>query len=463
MKIKSNMKTMHRIAVILLCMALLLAGSQIMFAASPVPGQMPAGPVALVGGVIHPVSGPELRDAVLIFDQGKIIAVGKDVAIPANAEKIDLKGQHVYPGLIEAHTHLGLVEISSVKATVDQAETGEINPNVKAQVAVNPDSEMIPVTRSSGVLTVLTAPGGGLISGQSAVMQLDGWTWEDMTVKSGVGMHIRWPRMAAIHTWRLDESAESQLANRDKSLRDIRRTIADARAYLAARKAATNGAAAKDAAALPLDSDARWEAMIPVLEGRMPVIIEADEIQQIESAVAFARHEGLKMILLGGYDAAQCSELLKQNSIPVILYGVHRLPQRKDDAYDAPFTVAAKLHQAGIKFCISGNGRMGNIRNLAYHAGTAAAYGLPAEEALKAVTLYPAEILGVADRLGSLAAGKDATLIITDGDPLEITSHVNAAFIGGRPVDLTDRHKQLWQKYQEKYRRQSPDKNAAGK
>jgi len=206
---------------------------------------------------------------------------------------------------------------------------------------------------------VLTAPSGGLIAGQSAVMQLDGWTWEDMTVKGGVAMHIRWPRMAAIHTWRLDESAESQLANRDKSLRDIRRTIADARAYMAARRPW------RPIRPMPLDSDARWEAMIPVLEGRMPVIIEADEIQQIESAVAFARHEGLKMILLGGYDAAQCSELLKQNSIPVILSGVHRLPQRKDDAFDTPFTIAAKLHKAGIKFCISGNGRMGNIRNLA--------------------------------------------------------------------------------------------------
>lgn len=457
MRIKTNMNTSSRIALVLLGVAWTVASSQELFAASPVPGQMPASPVALVGGVIHPVNGPEIRDGMLIFDQGKIVAVGKDLAIPANAEKIDLKGQHVYPGLIDAHTHLGLSEITSVKATVDQAETGEINPNVKAQVAVNPDSEMIPVTRSSGVLSVLTAPSGGLIAGQSAVMQLDGWTWEDMTVKEGVGMHIQWPRMAAIHTWRLDDSAESQLAGRDKTLREIRRTLADARAYLAAKKAAA------DKKTVPLDSDARWEAMIPVLEGRMPVIIAADEIQQIESAVAFARHEDLKMILLGGYDAPQCSELLKQNSIPVILSGVHRLPQRKDDAYDTPFTIASKLHKAGVKFCISGNGRMGNIRNLAYHAGTAAAYDLPPEEALKAVTLYPAEILGVSNRLGSLAVGKDATLIITDGDPLEITSHVNAAFVAGRPIDLTDRHKQLWQKYQEKYRRLSPEKTAAGK
>ncbi|HVC92088.1 MAG TPA: amidohydrolase family protein [Pirellulales bacterium] len=420
--------------------------------ASPeVPGAPQKHPIALVGGVIHPINGPELREGVLLFDQGKIVAVGKDVALPADAKKIDLAGQHVYPGLIDAYTQLGLLEIPLVRATVDQAETGRVNPNVKAQVAVNPDSELIPVTRSGGVLTVLVAPIGGLISGISAVIELDGWTWEQMTLRPNVGLHVTWPQMAPIHTWRMEISAQEQLQSRDKSLAEIRRAVSDARAYQTAKRAQTAGAGP------PVDFDARWEAMIPVLEGQLPLIVDADEIQQIQSALAFAEREGLKLILMGGYDAPLCAELLKLRQVPVIVGGVYRLPRRKDDSVDTPFTVPARLHEAGVTFCISGVERTSGVRNLPYHAGMAAAHGLPADEALKAVTLYPAQILGVADRIGSLEAGKDATLIVTTGDPLEIPTQVTRAFIKGREVPLNDRQKRLWEKYKEKYRRMGID------
>ncbi len=199
--------------------------------------------------------------------------------------------------------------------------------------------------------------------------------------------------------------------------------------------------------------------MIPVLARQIPVFIDAEETQQIQAAVSFAEQEKLRLVIVGGYDAPACAELLKKHNVPVIVAGVHRLPRRRNDPYDAPFTVPARLHAAGIEFCIAGviGGSSGaspaNVRNLPHHAGTAAAHGLPSEEALKAVTLYPAKLLGVDDRIGSLEVGKDATLIVTTGDPLDIPTHVTAAYIQGREVSLNDRHKRLWEKYKEKYRR----------
>ena len=416
--------------------------------ASPeLPGAPQDHPIALAGGVIHPVSGPEIRDGVLLFDGGKIVAVGKDVVLPANVERVELKGRRVYPGLIDAFTQIGLVEIPLVKATADQNEIGRINPNVKAHVAVNPDSEAIPIARSGGVLTALSIPGGGLITGTSSLMQLDGWGPEEMTLRPAVGVHVRWPNMAPIHTWWQEMSAQEQLQSRDKALVEIRKALADARAYHKHRQTR------KNAAGRLHDFDARWEALVPVFEGKLPLIVDADEIQQIQSAVALCEQEGLKLIIAGGYDAPECAELLKKRGVPVIVGGVHRLPRRRDDAYDAPFTLPARLRDAGISFCISSAERPSMVRNLAHHAGTAAAFGLSAEEAMKAITLSAAEILGVADRLGSLEAGKDATLIVVSDDPLEIPTQVELAYIQGRQVQLNDRQKRLWEKYKEKYRR----------
>jgi imidazolonepropionase-like amidohydrolase len=260
-------------------------------------------------------------------------------------------------------------------------------------------------------------------------------------------MHVRWPRMAPVHTWRLEESAESQLAKRDATLRELRTTFDQARAYWHARRAAE-----KKAAPMPAH-DQRWEALGPVLDGRQPVIVNADELQQIQSAIAWANEYQIKIIIAGGYDAPRCTELLKQHKVPVIVTGVNRLPQRRDDPYDTPFTVPAQLHKAGVTYCLAGLGRMGNIRNLPYHAATAVAFGLSKDEAYRAITINAAQILGVADRIGSLEAGKDATLFVASGDPLEIPTNLTAAYIQGRPVDLSNRQTKLWQKYEEKYRR----------
>ncbi len=418
-----------------------------------VPGAPQNHPVALVGGTVHSASGPVIENAVVLFEGGKISAVGADVTIPDDAERVDVRGKHVYPGLIDANSQLGLVEVSSVRGSVDSAETGLINPNVRAEVAVNPDSELIPVARSGGVLAVLTVPGGGLITGTSACMVLDGWTWEDMCLQPSVGLHVSWPRMQPIEAWWIEESADAQISSRDRALKSIRQAFADARAYRAAKRAS-----ADDPSATP-QHDARWEAMIPVLDGALRVFISAEDIQQLQAALAFAEQQGVKPVIVGGYDAAQCVPLLKKLGAPVIIGGVHRTPQRRHDAYDSAFTLPERLRAAGVPFCIGGvmGGSSGssssNARNLPDHAGTAAAHGLPADEALKAITLYPAQILGVADRLGSLEPGKDATLIVADGDILEIPTQVTSAYIRGAESTLMDRHKRLWEKYKEKYRR----------
>jgi imidazolonepropionase-like amidohydrolase len=422
--------------------------------ASPeVPGRAPDHPVALIGGTIHPVDAADIPGGVLLMDGGKIVAIGgADLPLPEGTERIDVTGRHVYPGLIAPHSDLGLFEIESVRATRDQAEAGQVNPNVKAQVAFNPDSELIPVARSNGVLLAVTAPAGGLIAGTSAVMQLDGWTWEEMTLRPDAGMVVNWPQSVGSHDWLSGTTTGVDLEGRANAIRTIRQAFADARAYQTARQSV--GAVQADGSAQPdPEHDSRWEGLLPILEGRVPLIVQADAAADIQSAVAFAVEQKVRIIILGGYEAPQCAALLKTHDVPVIVAGTHRLPERSADAYDEPFTVPQRLYEAGVRFCIGCNESAWNLRNLPYQAATAVSYGLPPEAALRSITLSPAEILGVADRVGSLAAGKDATLIVTDGDPLEIVTHVEQAWIQGRPVDLSDRQKRLWRKYQEKYKR----------
>ncbi len=412
------------------------------FGHNEVPGAPQSRPVALIHAVVHPVTSEAIVDATIVFDQGRIVAVGKDVTIPAGAEVIDLGGKHVYPGLFGGPSDIGLTEINSVRATRDESETGQFNPNARAEVAVNPDSEHIPVTRSNGVLFSLTAPQGGLIAGTAAVLQLDGWTFEDMTLHAPAALVIQWPRRRAVGRFGRDTTSSAD------DVRDgvdgIEDYFKQARAYHTLRQA--NPAAPRDA---------RLEAMIPVLEGKVPILVAADDLGQIQAAVAFAAAHRVKLIIYGGYDAPRCAALLKQHDVPVIVSAVYRVPQRRHEAVDDPYTLPARLHAAGIRFTIAGTGRFGAsmLRNLGFHAGTAAAHGLDKLEALRAVTLYPAQVFGVGDRIGSLEVGKDASLIVTDGDPLEVTTQVLAAYVQGREVELNDRHKRLWRKYERKYER----------
>ena len=366
--------------------------------------------------------------------------------VPENARIIDISGKFVYPALIEAESELGLNEISAVPATVDIIEKGEINPNVHAERAVNPDSERIPVTRANGVALAVSVPEGGLVSGLSALMMLDGWTWESMVLKAPVGMAVRWPTMLSTDTFGAADVREKHRKQVAEQRRTIEEAFRDARSYMDAR-------IGENTDGIPVHkTDVRWEAMIPVLRGELPVFVYAQRKREIETAVEWADREKLRMVLVGGLDAPLVADLLREKGIPVVVTPILRLPLRRDDPYDAPYTVPKRLYEAGVRFCIAGGSGYGNERNLPYHAAQARAYGLPEDAALRSVTLSVAEILGVEARVGSIAAGKDATVIVTDGDPLEIRTHTERLFIQGRDVPLTSRHTRLNDKYRERYR-----------
>lgn len=392
---------------------------------SLVAGTSRAETFVLTGGTIHPVAGEAIEGGMLLFDETGILGVGKELAVPEGAKKIDVEGKHVYPSLIAAYTQVGLIELPSVRATVDTSETGLLNPNAAAHKAFNPDSEVIPVTRRNGVLLALAAPTGGLFAGQSSLMRLSGWTWEDMLLEPGVALQVRWPRTR----------------DSDNELRELKDLLDEARAYLQTRQASPE----------TTPRNLRLEALREVLAGDRPLMVAADQLDEIEAAVAFAMWQKLKVVILGGYDAPLCATLLREYDVPVIVSSVHRLPLRQNDPYDAPFTLPERLRQAKIEFCIAGDGQFtSNARNLPYHAATACAHGLPHDEALKAITLYPAQILGVADRVGSLEVGKEATLFVADGDPLEIPTQIELAYVAGKPVDLTDRQTRLYDRFRQR-------------
>lgn len=419
-------------------------------ASDSIPGAPQKTPVAIKGATVHPISGPAIEGATIVFEKGKITAIAKDAAIPEGAQVVDATGKHIFPGLIDAHNGIGLTEIDSIRATIDRAETGQFNPNVKARWAFNPDSEIIPVTRANGVLIAVTTPSGGIISGMPSVMQLDGWTWEDMTLAPEVAMLINWP--AARGGGRRGggggrRGGAAPAGPQEDPVDSLKKYVEKARAYDQSR--ASNPAQG---------IDAKLEAMRPVLAGKTPIMVAAEDQKSIQAAVAFALENKFKLVIYGGYDAEACAELLKKHEIPVIVGGVYRLGTRESDAYDVAYTLPERLRAAGVKFCITGSGRFeaSNVRNLPYHAATAVGYGLPVEEGLRSITLSAAEILGIADKVGSLDVGKHATLFVSTGNPLDTETQVELAWIGGRKVDLSSKHTRLNEKYKEKFRQLAP-------
>lgn len=404
-------------------------------------------PIAITGATIHTVTNGTITNGTIVMDNGRITAVGSNVTIPPNAQRIDGTGKHIYPGLVDAMDQLGMFEIGGINVTIDQNELGDFNPNVRAHVAVNPESRHIGVTRSNGVLVSVSTPSGGVISGHSSAMMLDGWTWEQMTLKPETGLVLNWPSASAGRFGGFGgggpqaERRDPQQVY-DENVRNIRNFFADARAYHKAR------AAAPDAHA----TDVRLEALRGVLDGETPVLVVANDLRQIQDAMTWAEQEGVKMVLVGGRDAGYVAPLLAQRQIPVLLSGVLDSPDRAWEPYDRSYSLPAELHRAGVKFGITGGTSAAYGNRLPYEAGAAIAYGLPEDEALKAVTLNPAQFLGFADRVGSLEVGKDATLLITTGSPLEYSSEIEQAFIQGRDIDLMDAHRRFFEKYSEKLR-----------
>lgn len=403
----------------------------------------PRGIYAIQHARIITVSGPEIEDGTILISNGKIEAVSANIDVPSGARTIDARGLFVYPGMIDAGTSLGLVEVGQgASGTVDTAEIGELNPNAKAIIAVNSHSAHIAVTRVDGVTTVATLPVGGLISGQAALINLVGSTPAEMALVPYAALMINYPpignRSGDFGNEQQPANLQDVLTASNRQLEQIKKLLRDAEAY-----GRTQDAYAKDNSLPRPDENIVLAALVPYVRGERPVILRADREAEIRGAVRFAEEMKLNPIILGGDDAWKVAGFLKERNVPVILTGILNLPLREDDAYDTLYENAAKLQQAGVRFCISTGNSGAVVRNLPFYAGMAAAFGLPKAEALKAVTLYPAQILSVGHRIGSIEPGKLANLVVTDGDLLETRTHVRHLFIDGREIPLTSRHTEL--------------------
>lgn len=438
------MKNATRFALILLLLTALAA-----------PGTTEAAETvyAIQGAKIYTLAGPPIENGTILIRGNRIAAVGANVSIPAGAQVIDATGLEVYPGLMDSLSRLGLTEIGAVSATVDTTELGRFDPQLVAATAVHPASEHIPVARANGITHAVTAPGAGgggffggfggpILPGQASLIQLSGWTIEEMLMRGSVGMVLNWPRIETrsfdFSTFSFKEKPFTEAKKEyEKKVAELEDWMEAAQHYAQAEE---KGSAEK------FERDLKLEALVPVIRGELPVLVMANKARAIRNAIAFAGKYGLKMILFGGAEAWKVKELLKEKDIPVILRPTQAMPGEEDEPYDKPFTNPGELYAAGIKIAFA-TFSSSNSRLLPYEAANAVPYGLPYEEALKAITLYPAQILGVDEELGSLEVGKRANLIVTDGDPLEIQTQVRYLFINGQLTPTDNKHRKLYERY----------------
>ncbi|MCU1289745.1 MAG: Imidazolonepropionase-like amidohydrolase [Acidobacteria bacterium] len=410
-----------------------------------------AGTFAITNARIVTVSGATIENGTVVIQNGKIAAVGASVTIPANAERIDGKGLSVFPGMIDASTNLGLAEISGgVPASVDVAETGSMNANAKAYTAVNPHSSHVNVTRVNGITTVLSMPVGGLISGQATVINLNGSTQSEMGVVPNFGLVINFPRISTFGGFGGGFGAPpvefgEAVKRRDTQIEELKKIFKDTENYARAKEAY-----AKDKTLPYPATNLRLEAMIPYIRGERPILFTAERERDIRGVVKFVEETRVKGVIVGGQEAWKVADGLKKNNIPVIYTNIYNLPVRDDDAYDFLFEAPSKLQQAGVRFAISTGNDGAEVRDLPYHAGLAGAYGLSKEEALKSVTLYPAQILGIANQFGSIETGKTANIVVADGDILEPRTNIKYLFINGRMLPLTSRHTELYESFKDR-------------
>ena len=411
-----------------------------------------AGTFAITNARIVTVSGATIEKGTLIIKDGKIEAVGANVNVPNGAEKIDGTGLSVYPGLVDAGTNLGLAEIEGgAPGTIDVSETGDMNANAKAIIGINPHSSHINVTRINGITTVLSIPQGGVISGQAAVINLNGSTQAEMALVPTFGLVINFPRIATggggFNPFGTPTPIDfnEALKRRDGRLDELKKLFRDAENY-----AKIQEAYAADKSLPAPATDLKMEAMKDYVRGGKPVIFTAERERDIRGAAKFAGEMKIKAIILGGQEAWKAADDLKKNNIAVIFTNIHNLPVRDDDDYDYLFEAPAKMARAGVKFAISTGDNGAMVSELPFQAGLAAAFDLPKDEALKSVTLYPAQILGIADKLGSLETGKIANVVITNGDILEPRTNVKYVFINGRLLPLTSRHTELYDSFKDR-------------
>lgn len=412
-----------------------------------------AGTFAIRNARIVTVSGETIENGTIIISGGKITAVGANAAVPSGAETIDGKGLSVYPGMIDAGTNLGLVEVQLYATSViDVAEIGEMNANARAFKGVNPHSSHVNVTRVNGITTVLSLPAGGIISGQGTVINLAGSTQTEMALVPNFGMVINFPRITTFGGFggfggggapQLDFS--EAVRRRDQRIDDLKRIFTDAETY-----GKTQDAYTKDKTLPSPKTDIKMEALVPYVRGEKPVIFLAERDRDIRAVAKFADEMKIKAIILGGQEAWKSADALKQKNIPVIYTNIYNLPVQEDDPYDYLFEAPSKMQKAGVKFCVSTGNDGAEVRDLPYHAGLAAAYGLSPQEALKSVTLYPAQILGIDNQVGSLETGKMANVVVTDGDLLEPRTNIKYLFINGKMIPLTSRHTELYEQFKDR-------------
>lgn len=420
----------------------LLAGTNLVFGqANILPAKAQTKPIQIINATIHVGNGQLIQKGYIHFTNGKITAIGEGTGpATAGAEVIDAAGKHIYPGFIAPVNNIGLTEIAAgAKSTDDAGEIGDVNPHIRSIIAYNADSKVIPTVRSNGVLMSQPTPDGGLVTGQSSVVVLDGWNWEDAAYKKDIAIHMNWPvirSFAGFGGFGAPAGGDQKEANQ-KALADLDKYFSEARGYAQLSK--------------PAETNARFEAMKGLFTGTKKLFVNVDDSRGIVQAVNFGKKFGLKVVIVGGEEALYVSEILRDNQVPVILVETQTLPGKTEDDVYLPYKRPKLLQDAGVLVGLTGVGYW-RQRNLPFEAGTAAAYGLGKEQAVSLISLNNAKILGIDQTVGSLETGKDATLFISEGDALDmIGNKVETAFIQGRNINLDNLHKQLYKRYNDKY------------
>ncbi len=407
---------------------------------TPAPDQ--SQPVMITGATAHLGNGTVIENSVVGFENGKITVVGKaDEAMDdaKNWQKIDAAGKHIYPGLIAPNSQIGLIEIGAVRATRDADEVGSINPNLRSIIAYNTDSKVTPTVRSNGILLAQVVPVGGIISGTSSIVELDGWNWEDAAYKMDDGVHLNWPSMMTWTGWQEGNPRRVKNKEYEEQLSEIKQFLAEAKAYC--QQSSTE------------DTNLKLAAMCGLFDQSGKLFIHVDDAEGITTAIPFKKEYGVEIVIVGGRDSYRTADLLATHKIPVILYHTQSLPYHHDDDIDQPFKTPKALYDAGVLFAIGGEGYW-QQRNLPFQAGQAVGFGLPKEAAIRAMTQSTATILGIDKTVGTLEKGKDATLIISTGDIMDMrTSNIEKAFIRGKDISLDNKQKALYRKFKQKYNR----------
>lgn len=424
-----------KILILTLCVSVISFAQQ-------TPGDKQTTAITIEGATAHLGNGDVIENALIMFENGTLTFVGSaNTKIARKGTIIDAKGKHVYPGFIAPNSTLGLVEVDAVRATNDDDEVGAMNPHIRSLIAYNTESKVVESMRPNGVLMAQITPRGGRISGTSSVVQLDAWNWEDAAIKTDDGIHLNWPSTYSRGRWWLGEpNVLKENKNYAKEIQELTNYFAQSKAYNA------NKTSPKD---LP------FEALEGLMDGSKKLFVHVDNEKGITDAINFAKAENIKhLVIVGGYEANNVVDLLKENNIPVLLQRIHSRPNGDDHDYDLPYKLATQLVKAGILVGLENAGDMErmNTRNLPFLAGTTVAYGLSKAQALSLITLNTAKILGVDDKVGSLEVGKDATLFISQGDALDMrTNKLDQAFIQGRNISLETHQTELYKRYSKKY------------